>query len=208
MSDSVDWIGCISPGVMSAIDLAKQSGMDKDASLKILNGLAESQIGEQQKDGFIFSDGDRLKAAIHALESGASIDEVAEQISWKDFEGLAAEILESNGFDVTRNLILKKPRREIDVIGIKQDTAILVDCKHWKRSSTSALHSMTKKQTERAKLYVTSYDIQEAIPVIVTLYQDAVGLVDRVPVVPIFKFQSFLDEMYGNLDYMIRVRAS
>jgi hypothetical protein len=38
-----------------------------------------------------------------------------------------------------------------------------------------------------------------AVPVIVTLYQDKINFIDRVPIVPIFQFASFVDDFYGNL---------
>jgi hypothetical protein len=41
-----------------------------------------------------------------------------------------------------------------------------------------------------------------AVPVIVTLYHDKIDFIDRVPIVPIFQFSSFVDEFYGNLDQM------
>ena len=39
-----------------------------------------------------------------------------------------------------------------------------------------------------------------AAPVIVTLYQEATKFVNRVPIVPIIQFSSFIDEFYGNLE--------
>ena len=41
-----------------------------------------------------------------------------------------------------------------------------------------------------------------AIPAIVTLHQEKVDFVNRVPIVPIMELSSFLDEFYGNLDKM------
>jgi hypothetical protein len=41
-----------------------------------------------------------------------------------------------------------------------------------------------------------------AVPVIVTLYQDKINFIDKVPIVPIFQFSSFIDEFYGNIDQM------
>jgi hypothetical protein len=46
---------------------------------------------------------------------------------------LTAEILSSKNFGVIKNLIMTKPRMEIDVVGIRLGVAILIDCKHWKR---------------------------------------------------------------------------
>jgi hypothetical protein len=36
----------------------------------------------------------------------------------------------------------------------------------------------------------------------VTLHQEKVNFVNRVPIVPIIQLSSFLDEFYGNLDKM------
>ena len=107
-------------------------------------------------------------------------------------------ILEENGFDVTKNLVLTKPRMEIDVIGKKMNLALLIDCKHWKNMSKSALDEIVKKQIERVKRYVADEDIT-ALPVIVTLHQEGTQLVENVPIVPIMKLPSFLDEFVGNL---------
>ena len=56
-----------------------------------------------------------------------------------DFEGLTAEILTEKNFAVIKNMMLTKPRMEIDVVGIRLGIAILIDCKHWKRYSPSSL---------------------------------------------------------------------
>ena len=91
---------------------------------------------------------------------------------------------------------------EIDVVGIKLGIAILIDCKHWKRMSKSALNDIVDKQTERVKSYVKKTESMSAVPVIVTLHQEKVSFVNQVPIVPIIQLSSFLDEFYGNLDKM------
>ena len=105
----------------------------------MLLDLVENQIGVQEKQSFEFNDGDRLRAAILCLQRGAAVDDVASNLNWKDFEGLTSEILDEAGFATIRNFIMKNPRREIDVIGIKMGVAMLIDCKHWKRTPVSAL---------------------------------------------------------------------
>jgi hypothetical protein len=136
------------------------------------------------------------------IENGFPLDEVAIAINWRDFEGLTGEILEAKNFAIIKNLILTKPRMEIDVIGIRLGVAMLIDCKHWKRYSTSALSMAVKKQIERTKHYISKTPGAIAVPVIVTLYQDKIDFIDRVPIVPIFQFSSFVDEFYGNLEEM------
>ena len=142
----------------------------------------------------------KLKTALSAIKSGAPIEEASRDVDWKDFEGLVAEVLESKNFEVVRNFRMKKPTMEIDVVGIRLDTAVLIDCKHWKRMSNSALEKIVLKQIERVKHYVTTTNEIMAVPVIVTLYQEATKFVNRVPIVPIMQFSSFIDEFYGNLE--------
>ena len=142
----------------------------------------------------------KLKTALSDIKSGVPIEEASRDVDWKDFEGLVAEVLELKNFEVVRNFRMKKPTMEIDVVGIRLDTAVLIDCKHWKRMSNSALEKIVLKQIERVKHYVTTTNEIMAVPVIVTLYQEATKLVNRVPIVPIMQFSSFIDEFYGNLE--------
>ncbi|MGI0076536.1 MAG: NERD domain-containing protein, partial [Nitrosopumilaceae archaeon] len=138
--------------------------------------------------------------AIFAISQGAPIDDVSIYLNWKDFEGLVAEILESKNFDIIKNLVLTKPRMEIDVIGVNHGVAVLIDCKHWKWMSSSTLREIVKKQVARVKHYVGKTQGAIAVPAIVTLYQEEISFIDNVPIIPILQFSSFLDEFYGNLD--------
>ncbi|MFB5645885.1 MAG: restriction endonuclease, partial [Nitrosopumilaceae archaeon] len=144
----------INPGGISIKDFSIVAKTDQITARKILDELIKNGIGSKNDDLFNFDSGDRLKFALLILEKGGTIDEVAEHIDWKDFEGLVAEILESKGFGTIRNMILTKPRMEIDVIGIKMGIAMLIDCKHWKRTSTSAIQTAVEKQIVRTKKYV------------------------------------------------------
>ncbi len=180
---------------------------DQSSAKKILEELIKNNIGKKDDNVFNFLPGDRLKVALYALKEGVPIDEVSEHIGWRDFEGLVSEILASKDFATIRNMILKKPRMEIDVVGIKMGIVLLIDCKHWKKSSSSALQNIVSKQVERTKHYVAQTQGSIAVPVIVTLYQDRIDFINKVPIVPIFQFASFVDEFYGNLDDMKQVKA-
>jgi Holliday junction resolvase len=142
----------------------------------------------------------KLKTALSAIKSGAPIEEASRDVDWKDFEGLVAEILESKNFEVIRNFRMRKPTMEIDVVGIHLGVAVLIDCKHWKRMTNSALEKIVLRQIDRVKHYVTNTDEVVAAPVIVTLYQEETKFVSKVPIVPIIQFSSFIDEFYGNLE--------
>jgi hypothetical protein len=190
----------IIPGGISVEDFSAITKTNDEESKKILETFLKNDIGSKQEEKYYFEDADKLKTAIMFIENGVSLDEVAIALNWRDFEGLTAEILEAKNFAIIKNLILTKPRMEIDVIGIRLGVAMLIDCKHWKRYSTSALSMAVKKQVERTKHYISKTPGAIAVPVIVTLYQDKIDFIDRVPIVPIFQFSSFVDEFYGNLE--------
>ena len=144
----------------------------------------------------------KLRTALSDIEDGIPIDKVANNVHWKDFEGLVAEILESKHFEVLRNFRMKKPTMEIDVVGKRLDIIMLIDCKHWKRMSHSNLKIIVNKQIKRAEQFIQNKKNVTVVPIIVTLYKEETSFVNGTPVVPIFQFSSFIDEFYGNLEYM------
>ena len=192
-------INGIIEGGISVTDFAVVTELDEISAKELLYTLVQNGIGTWNDDLVDFDiPHDRLQTALFAITLGATIEDVSEYLTWRDFEAITGIILEENGFDVTKNLVLTKPRMEIDVIGKKMNLALLIDCKHWKTMSKSALDEIVKKQIERVKRYVADEDIT-ALPVIVTLHQEGTQLVENVPIVPIMKLPSFLDEFVGNL---------
>jgi DNA-binding transcriptional MerR regulator len=192
----------IIPGGISITDFSAVTKMNSIDSEIILDEFIKNDIGSKQNNLYYFENADKLKIAIALLENGFPIDEISIALDWRDFEGLTAEILSSKNFAVIKNMMLTKPRMEIDVVGIRLGIAILIDCKHWKRYSTSSLTNAVKKQIERTKKYVAKTQGSIAVPVIVTLFQDKINFIENVPIVPIFQFSSFIDEFYGNIDQM------
>ncbi|TSA17179.1 MAG: hypothetical protein D4R72_05515 [Nitrosopumilales archaeon] len=192
----------IIPGVVSVKDFSIVTDTSEDTARQILDNFMQNGIGVFQEDQIHFQDNDKLKSSLLALRMGAPIDEVSQILDWKDFEALVSEILELREFDVTRNLTLTKPRMQIDVIGTKAGVSILIDCKHWKRLSYSALETAVNKQIERTKHYVIKEKMRAALPAIVTLYQEEIKFINKVPIIPIFQLDSFCDEFYGNLEEM------
>lgn len=198
----VNSIDAIIPGGISIKDFSVVAEIDEQNAKKILDEIIQIGIGRINEGSYNFVPSDRLKFALFAIKKGVPVEEVSEHIDWKDFEGLVAEILEEKGFTTIRNMMLTKPRMEIDVVGINLGIAMLIDCKHWKRTSSSAIINVVKKQVERTKHYVSQTHGAIAVPVIVTLYQESIDFVNRVPIVPILQFSSFVDEFYGNLEHV------
>ena len=196
----VKGINGIIEGGVSVTDFSVLCELDEINAKELLYTLVQNGIGILNDDVVDFDiPNDRLQTALFAINLGADLEDVSEYLNWKDFESLTGIILEEKDFEVTKNLILTKPRMEIDVIGKKMDIALLIDCKHWKNMSKSALDEIVKKQVERVKHFV-SIENMSALPVIVTLHQETIQFVGNVPIVPIMKLSSFLDEFVGNLD--------
>ncbi len=192
----------IIPGGVSVKDFSVVTDTSEETARQILDNFMQNGIGTFQDNQIHFQDNDKLKTSLLALRMGAPIDEISQILDWNDFEALVSEILELREFDVTRNLTLTKPRMQIDVIGIKAGVAILIDCKHWKRLSYSVLETAVNKQIERTKHYITKEKVRAALPAIVTLYQEKVKFINKVPIIPIFQLDSFCEEFYGNLEEM------
>ena len=198
-------ISGIIPGGISILDFAIVAQTDQISAKEILNVLVANKIGIFDGQIVNFNPGDKLRAALFAIHMGVPIEDVSTYLTWKDFEGLVAEILESKDFSIIKNLVLTKPRMEIDVIGINHGVALLIDCKHWKRSSQSSLRQIVKKQVIRVQHYVSKTHGAIGIPAIVTLHQEEITFFDKVPIIPILQFSSFIDEFYGNLEKLMAI---
>ena len=88
----------------------------------------------------------KLLTAISNIGKGEPIEDVSKSLDWRDFEILVSHVLSEKNFSVNKNFILTKPRMEIDVVGIKLDISLLIDCKHWKKISGYNLRKIVCKQ--------------------------------------------------------------
>ena len=196
----VKGIKAIIPDGISDIDFSIVSGIDRISAKEIMSLLVQNGIGKWKNDSVFFHESDKLKTAFFAISNGSPIEEVSEYLNWKDFEALVSQILSENGFYVEKNVILTKPRMEIDVIGKKLNVEILIDCKHWKKMNESVLNDIVNKQVNRVKRYVDDIGQIMAVPAIETLRQEQITFINKVPIIPVTQLSSFLDELYGNLD--------
>jgi Restriction endonuclease len=172
----------------------------RSVAKSLLDFLASNNVGTINRNKIEFTGSDRLYAAMLALQKGCDIEQVSQHLSWKDFEKLASEILMSFGYRTRTNVQLTKPRMEIDVVGVSSAFAIAVDCKHWRRSSLSTMSVLSRKQAARAeRLLKGDRSITMAVPVIMTLHAESVKVAGGVPVVPVYKFKTFVMDVKGFL---------
>lgn len=182
----------------------KSGFVSRTTAKDVLEYVVNNGIGipTSTRNHYLFSKADRMKLAILALQRGCDIESISKSISWRDFEALTSEILGLYGYLTKTNIRLSKPTRiEVDVIGINNKLAIVADCKHWKRYSLSSISSYAEKQIERTKILFrakrrTKQDkISHAVPIILTLYSMDVEFINGVPIVPISKFKSFIEDV-------------
>jgi hypothetical protein len=170
----------------------------------VLEYLLRRGIGRLSRFGYSFSTADRIKVALLAIQSGNDIEIVSNFLSWQDFEAFASALLNISGYATECNLRFSKPTRmQIDVLGFNHDSrlAIVIDCKHWKRNHLSAVSLYARKQHQRTSdLLIHRRMILRAVPVLLTFHPADIRVVDGIPVVPISKFSSFIQEIPFCLD--------
>src|SRR6185436_11644015 len=113
-------------------DFRLKTGIESIAIFKqLINFLAKNRIGicldKNGKEMLIFSKMDRIRASLLALQLGCDIQECSKLLSWKDFEYFTSELLSLFEYQTKVNIILSKPRAQLDVIGTKNDFAITID---------------------------------------------------------------------------------
>jgi len=184
---------------------------------EMLEHLGLLQTGEE----FIIDRSQRIDLAKRAVEQGARISEIVELLTWKDFEGFVTSILVANSYRCVESFRRRGNSlmhgMEIDVIGVKGATIIAIDAKMWgtRSGKTSALKTAAEKQKTRTQelseeldrlarkmggLTVREYQL---LPVIVTWLVEEVELHEGVPVVPIFKLNSFILDFYLYEDLIV-----
>lgn len=180
----------------------------KQVARSIIEFFGRRGIGTVTDRGVSFCQTDRINAAILCLQQGADIHQVSLNVSWKDFEKLTSEILQSFGYTTRANVRFVRPRMEIDVVGIRSLQALVIDCKHWKSTNLSAISKHAKKQAIRTgRLAAEESRIRQALPIILTLQAESVKFVERIPIVPIALFRSFLSELDSYLPELFVIES-
>ena len=138
-----------------------------------------------------------LPAGLALCARGERPETVAKYLGWKDFEGFSSAILRAKGYMVREDIHLRRPRAQIDVLGISDRISLAVDCKHWARSpGRGALSALVSTQKERARRLHDSLDQLGGIAAVILVMVDGgERFVDGGAVVPIFAFGDFLDNV-------------
>ncbi|MCX8189005.1 MAG: restriction endonuclease [Nitrososphaeria archaeon] len=184
--------------------------LSKSVVLDILNPLINEGYIIISGDLLTLKEGSIIMASLLAIKYGASLDDVCKVVGWQDFENFIEKILIEYGYRTFRGFRLKRPRLEVDILALKKEFGLVVDCKHWRKSlSYSVLNSIVMKQVERAKIILLHERVllqnKFLIPIIVTLYPSPIKFVNGVPIVPVEMFKSFINEVDGRIIEFLKV---
>ncbi|MFW9806457.1 MAG: hypothetical protein ACFFFK_06980 [Candidatus Thorarchaeota archaeon] len=213
-SDTVLIIKKILEKTKDSGELTTTTSLDSD----LLNQLG---IKEGSDNSIQVDRSQRIELAKKAVQMGEDIAEIVELLTWKDFEGFVASILVANTFRCVESFRRRGNSlvhgMEIDVIGVRGDTIISIDAKMWgvRSGKTTALKQAAEKQKIRTQELSNELDRLSSkmtnlvsreyhlFPVLVTWLVEEVEFHEGVPVVPIFKLNSFILEFYQYEDFMV-----
>jgi hypothetical protein len=170
---------------------------------ELLEYLINLGIGNLLTDSVSFSEKDKLDAILLIMKHGFNPERLSTKLQWNDFELFTSLLIKSVGYTFERNVVFKKPRAQVDVIGIYQKIALIIDCKHWMKIYDFNISRFSLNQVRRARIFLAKRrDVEAVIPVIVTLHECKYNFFDKVPIVSISRFKQFLQEFPLYLDRM------
>ena len=187
-------------------DIVESNGLSARAVTELIELLDKNGVGILEEGRFSFKEGDKVKTALLAVRLGATVEQVSVSLGWKDFEDFTAYILDQHNFTTYTTFRLRKPRIEIDVLAVKNDFTIAIDCKHWRRGlGYAALERAAANQIRRSEDVIRSsrgegLSLKRILPAIITMYSEDIHQVKGVPIVPVHSFQKFILQVEGHLD--------
>ena len=207
--------------IIEILKLTKDGGVITEENEPLMRFLEQFGISKDSKGDISVDREKRISIAIAAVERGMEIAEVISLLTWKDFEGLIATILVENGFSCIESYRRRgdaiEKGMEIDVIGLRGQVVLSVDAKMWgiRSGKSAALRTAAVKQKERTMKLVTQSELlskkiqfkmqgrYEFIPILVTWLVEEIELYEGVPVVPVFKFNSFILDFESYRDLIV-----
>ena len=185
------------------------------AKTKICLSVAEGLLVKLQEVGAVtlkdeeahVTPEQRMRIAELAISKGADPENVARELRWQEFERLVAYILGREGYATANHFIFRHAARkyEIDVLGAKEPMVLCVDCKHWHHAwAPSKIMAAARNQLLRVqslsevfafyekKHRIAGWRSVRLLPIVLTLADVSLKLMDGVPIVSALRFRDFL----------------
>jgi len=173
----------------------------KTTELFARKALANALI-EYDSNWISLSPGSRIRLAMDIARAGRLRDS-ARALTWQEFEKFAEECLREAGFQTEKNVRVQRDGRawQIDVVGIRGDLVVTMDCKHWNTPGYLSKFRLAAEHQRNATLHLLARPVErmvqgdkerQALPVILTLSEPRGQLSEGVVLVSVEKLPSFL----------------
>jgi Holliday junction resolvase-like predicted endonuclease len=214
--------------ILSVLKLTKQGAVRRDLVARDAHSpieVTEELLKTLDEKGFIHLKGStleiassqRLQLAIEAIKQGVDVEHASTFLEWKEFEKMAAEVFETNGYLVNKNFYFKGrgKRWEVDLLARKRSLIVCVDCKHWHHGwNNASVIKTAESQVERTealaeslrdlvnRLELSDWTRMILIPVVLSLIAAPFKFHDNTPIVPILQLQSFISELPAQVNFL------
>jgi len=204
--------------IESLLKLTKTGPVQKEfirSDAKVSVHILEQALQKLFKSGFIQLKGNLIEAspnqrvniAVQAIKLGADFERICKLLEWSEFESIAAQAFQANGFKVLSNFRFKQAgkRWEIDVLCCKEPLIVSVDCKHWRHGwSRAATMKAVEAQVERTRAFfnaspsyyqkakLSKWTNATLVPLILSLVPGPLKFHNNVPIAPILQLQDFI----------------
>ncbi|MBS7644271.1 hypothetical protein KEJ26_06845 [Candidatus Bathyarchaeota archaeon] len=190
--------------------LSEEARLPIKCTRAMLEELVKTELITLQNSIIALTSEQRVFLVVEAIKLGLDFEEACHYLGWREFENFTLLALEANGYTTRKHLRFKCLEKwyEIDVLGMRQPLILAIDCKHWKHGwQESAIIKIVDAQIHRVEALATTFkSLKETLgiktwrraqllPVILTLTEAPFRLYHGVPVVPIFRFKSFICEL-------------
>lgn len=145
--------------------------------------------------------------AIALCKVGVEPIRASKLLSWNEFESFIDGVLQELGYKTTRNVVIRRPRRQIDIVAENDRIILSIDCKHFMKSySERVLKKIAENQIERTFLLRSILSTEKKIvPVIVTVRDDYDMQVSQVLLVSVNRLIDFLSNINGYEDWVVKI---
>ena len=170
-----------------------------------LSVIIRETTGVEVVPGESLTVSNRFRIAREAMRLGA-VESTAKALTWQEFEDFCDDCFAKDGFDTRKSVVFKDGRRrwQVDLVAIKGQTLLTVDCKHWKSPNyTSKFEKAVDHQKQslhplighlRTRGILANRKLW-ALPMIVTLYQPRKSIINDVVLVSLGQLYDFLEHL-------------
>ncbi|MER3601816.1 MAG: hypothetical protein C4339_03755 [Nitrososphaerota archaeon] len=164
---------------------ARLSALLPPAALRL---IAHKQTGGELS----WTQRERLRAALTAIEMGVEVTDAARALGWSEFEELVQAILEAWGFRTERHVRLG--REELDIVAFRHGICLVLECKRWRRGLAGLrLSSTLQRLAQKARRLAGRLPRGVLVyPAMVSLSAPPRPFVRRIPLVPVSRLDDFL----------------